>query len=303
MLCGLRSAATAACSPGAPRRPGRARERAAVERNALDPDSIDEIYMGCANQAGEDNRNVARMAGLLAGLPVEVPGVTVNRLCASGLGGDPGQPPAQGRRGRPGARRRRGVDDPLAVVMRQAEQGFPRGNVELARHDARLAVRQPAHGGAARPESMGETGENVAERYEDLARGPGRLRPRVPPARGRRRQAGRFDDEIVTVNVPQRKGEPGDRARRRGAAARHHARAPREAAADLPRGRHRHRRQLVAHQRRRGVPGARERGARPRAGPRAAGPDRGDRRRPASTRPTWASARSRPAARRSSAPG
>jgi acetyl-CoA acetyltransferase len=59
--------------------------RTAVERNALDPDSIDEIYMGCANQAGEDNRNVARMAGLLAGLPVGVPGVTVNRLCASGL--------------------------------------------------------------------------------------------------------------------------------------------------------------------------------------------------------------------------
>ena len=59
--------------------------RAAVERNALDPDSIDEIYMGCANQAGEDNRNVARMGLLLAGLPVEVPGVTVNRLCASGL--------------------------------------------------------------------------------------------------------------------------------------------------------------------------------------------------------------------------
>jgi Thiolase, N-terminal domain len=60
--------------------------RAAVERNGIDPASVDEIYMGCANQAGEDNRNVARMAGLLAGLPVEVPGVTVNRLCASGLG-------------------------------------------------------------------------------------------------------------------------------------------------------------------------------------------------------------------------
>jgi acetyl-CoA acetyltransferase len=59
--------------------------RAAVERAGLDPASVDELYMGCANQAGEDNRNVARMAGLLAGLPVEVPAVTVNRLCASGL--------------------------------------------------------------------------------------------------------------------------------------------------------------------------------------------------------------------------
>ena len=59
--------------------------KAAVERNGLDPASVDELYMGCTNQAGEDNRNVARMAGLLAGLPVEVPAVTVNRLCASGL--------------------------------------------------------------------------------------------------------------------------------------------------------------------------------------------------------------------------
>jgi len=58
---------------------------AAVERNGLAPASVDEVYMGCTNQAGEDNRNVARMGALLAGLPVEVPGVTVNRLCASGL--------------------------------------------------------------------------------------------------------------------------------------------------------------------------------------------------------------------------
>lgn len=59
--------------------------RAAVGRNELDPAAVDEVYMGNANGAGEENRNVARMAGLLAGLPVEVPGVTVNRLCASGL--------------------------------------------------------------------------------------------------------------------------------------------------------------------------------------------------------------------------
>ena len=59
--------------------------RAAVERNGLPVEQIDEVYMGCTNQAGEDNRNVARMGLLLAGLPVEVPGVTVNRLCASGL--------------------------------------------------------------------------------------------------------------------------------------------------------------------------------------------------------------------------
>src|SRR3954451_5051639 len=59
--------------------------KAAVERNGLPAGDIDDVFMGCANQAGEDNRNVARMGLLLAGLPVEVPGVTVNRLCASGL--------------------------------------------------------------------------------------------------------------------------------------------------------------------------------------------------------------------------
>ena len=59
--------------------------RAAVERSAVDPAEIEDVYLGCANQAGEDNRNVARMAALLAGLPDSVAGVTVNRLCASGL--------------------------------------------------------------------------------------------------------------------------------------------------------------------------------------------------------------------------
>src|SRR5690349_16347019 len=59
--------------------------RALVERNPFDPALIEEVFLGCANQAGEDNRDVARMAALLAGLPVEVGGVTVNRLCASGL--------------------------------------------------------------------------------------------------------------------------------------------------------------------------------------------------------------------------
>ena len=56
---------------------------AAVERNGLDPATVDEVYMGCTNQAGEDNRNIARMASLVAGLPQEIPGVTVNRLCGS----------------------------------------------------------------------------------------------------------------------------------------------------------------------------------------------------------------------------
>ena len=107
--------------------------RAAVERNGLEPDSIDEIYMGCANQAGEDNRNVARMAGLLAGLPVEVPGATVNRLCASGL-----EAAIQGSRqlkvGEADLVLAGGVESMTRapLVMLKPEQGFPRGNVELA---------------------------------------------------------------------------------------------------------------------------------------------------------------------------
>src|SRR2546423_11981251 len=75
--------------------------RAAVERAAVPPDAIEDVYFGCANQAGEDNRNVARMAGLLAGLPDSVAGVTLNRLCAPGLSAVAGvrHPAPPGRRG------------------------------------------------------------------------------------------------------------------------------------------------------------------------------------------------------------
>ena len=106
--------------------------RAAVERNELDPAGIDEVYMGCANQAGEDNRNVARMAALLAGLPVEVPGVTVNRLCASGL-----EAAVQGARqirlGEADLVLAGGVESMsrAPLVTLKPERGFPRGNVEL----------------------------------------------------------------------------------------------------------------------------------------------------------------------------
>ncbi len=105
-------------------------------------------YMGCTNQAGEDNRNVARMGLLLAGLPVEVPGVTVNRLCASGL-----EAVNQGARqimlgdGRPGAGRRRRVDDPRAARDGRSPTARSRAaNRHAVRHDDRVALREPAHG-------------------------------------------------------------------------------------------------------------------------------------------------------------
>src|SRR5215204_3247661 len=103
---------------------------AAVERTGLDPSEVAEVYMGCANQAGEDNRNVARMAALLAGLPVEVPGVTVNRLCASGL-----EAAVQGNRqlklGDADLVLAGGVESMTRapLVMLKPERGFHRGNV------------------------------------------------------------------------------------------------------------------------------------------------------------------------------
>jgi 3-oxoadipyl-CoA thiolase len=182
---------------------------AAVERNGLDTSSVEEVYMGCANQAGEDNRNVARMAGLLAGLPHEVPGVTVNRLCASGL-----------EAAMQGARQVRLGDADLVLaggvesmsraplVALKPERGFARGNLELV--DTTIGWRfvnqhmLESHS----TESMGETAENVAERY-----GVSREDQDAFALESHRRaveaaEAGCLDDEIVTVEVPQPKGDP-----------------------------------------------------------------------------------------------
>jgi 3-oxoadipyl-CoA thiolase len=181
--------------------------RAAVERNELDPAAVDEVYMGCANQAGEDNRNVARMASLLAGLPVEVPAATVNRLCASGL-----EAVVQGSRqirlGEADLVLAGGVESmsraPLAAL--KPERGFPRGNVELV--DTTIGWRFVNPRFRYSTESMGETGENVAERYrvsrEDQDAFALESHRRAVAAS----EAGRLDDEIVTVDAPQPKGDP-----------------------------------------------------------------------------------------------
>jgi 3-oxoadipyl-CoA thiolase len=183
--------------------------KAAVERGGLDPAAVDEVYMGCANQAGEDNRNVARMAGLLAGLPVEVPAVTVNRLCASGL-----EAAVQGARqlrlGEAGLVLAGGVESmsraPLATL--KPERGFPRGNSELVDTTIGWRFVNPRMEELHSTESMGETAENVAERYgvsrEDQDAFALESHRRAVAAAA----AGRFDDELVTVEVPQPKGEP-----------------------------------------------------------------------------------------------
>ena len=182
---------------------------AAVERAGLDPAAVDELYMGCTNQAGEDNRNVARMAGLLAGLPVEVPAVTVNRLCASGL-----EAAVQGARqlrlGDAGLVLAGGVESMsrAPLVTLKPERGFPRGNAELVDTTIGWRFVNPRMEELHSTESMGETAENVAERY-----GVSREDQDAFALESHRRavaaaDAGRFDDEIVTVEVPQPKGEP-----------------------------------------------------------------------------------------------
>ena len=181
--------------------------RAAVERNELDPAAVDEVYMGCANQAGEDNRNVARMASLLAGLPVDVPAATVNRLCASGLDAVV-QGSRQVRLGEADLVLAGGVESmsraPLAAL--KPARAFARGSIELV--DTALGWRfvNPRFGYST--ESMGETGENVAERYgisrEDQDAFALESHRRAVAAT----EAGRLDDELVTVDAPQPKGDP-----------------------------------------------------------------------------------------------
>ncbi len=183
--------------------------KAAVERSDLPADEVDDVFMGCANQAGEDNRNVARMGLLLAGLPVEVPGVTVNRLCASGL-----EAVNQGARmiqtGDADLVLAGGVESMTRapLVMAKPERSFPRG--DLRAYDTTLGWRfvNPRMEEMYSSEAMGETAENVAARYgvarEDQDEFALASHQRAVAAT----EAGRFDQEIVSVPVPQPKGDP-----------------------------------------------------------------------------------------------
>jgi len=187
--------------------------RAVVDRSGIDPALVEDVVLGAANQAGEDNRNVARMAVLLAGLPVEVAGQTVNRLCGSGLQainaaaqaiavGD-GDVFIAG-----------GVESMTRApyVMGKPESPYDRGAREL--HDTTLGWRfvNPKLAEAHYPYSMGETAENVVERYGqryDVSRD----RQDAFALRSHERaiaaiEGGHFDDQLVPVTVPQKKGDP-----------------------------------------------------------------------------------------------
>jgi 3-oxoadipyl-CoA thiolase len=182
---------------------------AVVERTGLPAEDVDDVVFGCTNAAGEDNRNVARMALLLAGLPVEVPGVTVNRLCASGL-----EAVAQAAR----AVRCGDADLMLAggvesmsrspFVMLKPERSLPRGDMKLVDTTIGWRFVNPRMDEMHGTDSMGETAENVAERY-----GVSRSDQDEFALESHRRavaaaEAGRFDDEIVTIDAPQPKGPP-----------------------------------------------------------------------------------------------
>ena len=225
--------------------------RAVVDRPGLDPALVEDVILGCANQAGEDNRNVARMAVLLAGFPVEVAGQTVNRLCGSGLQainsaahaiqvGD-GDVFIGG-----------GVESMTRApyVMAKPDAAWDRGPRQL--EDSTLGWRfvNPRLAAAYYPYSMGETAENVAERWN-----VDRERQDAFALESQRRaiaaiEAGRFDAQIVPIPVSQKKGEPVDRDPRRAPAGRFDGRGAGSPASRLPRRWDGHRRQRVGDQRR-----------------------------------------------------
>ena len=180
----------------------------AVQRAGIDPDSIDDVYLGAANQAGEDNRNVARMSALLAGLPVTVPGATVNRLCASGL-------------------------EAINVAARMIEGGcgdvMVAGGVEsMSRAPLVIAKGQTAFDRTCEmydttigwrfinqrlsdlhvPYSMGETAENVAKQWSISREEQDAFAHGSQQKWKAASDAGLWSDEIVPVQIPQRKGDP-----------------------------------------------------------------------------------------------
>jgi 3-oxoadipyl-CoA thiolase len=183
--------------------------RAVVERSGIDPTLVEDVILGCANQAGEDNRDVARMALLLAGLPVEVGGLTVNRLCGSGLqavnsaahaiaSGD-GDVFIGG-----------GVESMTRApyVMAKPAAAWDRGPREL--EDTTLGWRflNPALAAMHYPYSMGETAENVAERWSVERERQDAFALASQQKAVAAIEGGRFDDQIVAISVPTKKGDP-----------------------------------------------------------------------------------------------
>ncbi len=184
--------------------------KAILERNKFDPALVEEVFFGCANQAGEDNRNVARMAALLSGLPVEVGGVTVNRLCASGLNAV--NMAARAIKAGEGEVYIAGGVESMSRApysLPKAEAGFSFGN--LTAYDTALGWRYPnpkmkeMYG----TDSMGETAENIAAERPHITR----EKQDEFSVRSHQRaiaaiDSGRFKQEIVPISISQKKGDP-----------------------------------------------------------------------------------------------
>ncbi len=182
---------------------------AAVERAGIDPAEVTDVYWGAANQAGEDNRDVARMASLLAGLPVEVPGVTVNRLCASGLEAA-NQASRALRLGEADLYLAGGSESMSRApwVMAKPEAGLARGAQTL--HDTALGWRliNPRMAEVYSTEAMGETAENVAERYQISRADQDAFALRSHQRAVAAQSEGLFDSQLIAVEAPgSRRGE------------------------------------------------------------------------------------------------
>jgi len=183
--------------------------REAVDRAGVPASDVEDVVFGCANQAGEDNRNVARMGLLLAGLPVEVPGQTVNRLCGSGM-----QAAMTAARevqtGAAGVLVAGGVESMTRApwVMPKPDAAFPRGPQTV--HDTALGWRlvNPRMAETYGTLQMGETAERVAAKYEIERQAQDEFALRSHQRAIAAQKAGRFDAEIVPVTVPQRRGDP-----------------------------------------------------------------------------------------------
>src|SRR5207302_5189055 len=179
-----------------------------VRRAGVDPAEVEDVIFGCANQAGEDNRNVARMGLLLAGFPVEVPGQTVNRLCGSGM-----QATVAGAReiqaGGADVVITGGVESMTRApwVMAKPDGSFPRGPQTV--YDTSLGWRlvNPRMAELYGTLQMGETAERVAAKYEVSREEQDEFALRSHQRAVAAQKTGRFDAELVPVGIPQKKGE------------------------------------------------------------------------------------------------
>ena len=183
--------------------------RALLERTSIDPATVDDVLAGCANQAGEDNRNVARMASLLADLPVEVPGQTINRLCGSGLQAVNAAAQAiwsgQGEVFIAG-----GVESMTRapLVTLKSDTAYPRGLPEMADSTLGWRFTHPKMAERGYTDTLGQTAENVAERRGVSRADQDTLALLSQQKTARAMADGRLAAEIASVAVPQPKGDP-----------------------------------------------------------------------------------------------